>query len=420
MKIVHVNTFDTGGAAVAAKRLHLSLLDSGLDSNMLFAKKTDQTLPNSYQLNTEKKSLLKKIVWRLSRKIGKGKTYWERIEQLLHGRDQGLDMFSMPFTDFDINTQELIITADIIHLHWAPSLVDYNFFSRCNKPIVWTLHDMNAFTGGCHYSAGCEKYTTDCSICSQLKGTNNLDLAKTFLAYKASHLSDPNLSIVTLSDWMTQKAKKSAILGHLSIRKIYNSLNTEIFKPVNQSAAKSVFGLPSDKKIVLFVSERVENYRKGFDLLTNALEHIEVNNVLFCAVGAEPEAVFSHNNVRFLGRMNDEYSLAMLYNSADVLLIPSREDNLPNVMLEALCCGTPVISFANGGMQEIIKNGVNGLLVEKRQPFLLSEAIKTFFDTQNNYNRQEISALAHQTFSKLTQVEKFTNLYAELLNNSNK
>lgn len=418
MKILHINTFDTGGAAIAAIRLHKSLLDEGFDSNMLFTKKTRSDIPNSYEFTKPQPSLAQNISYRIKRKLGGGLNYWEQSNELLQGRVTGFDMFSLPFSDFSIETQDIYNEADIINLHWTPSLLDYNFFTNNKKPIVWTLHDMASFTGGCHYSGDCEGFKVDCLNCPQLKGTENIDLANEYLNYKQECLVNKNIQIVTLSDWMTDKVKDSKLFGNYKVKKIYNSLNRKIFKPYSTATARSLFSLPEDKPIILFVSESIENERKGFDLLTSCIDSFSDSNVLFCAVGTSKQEEFIPNpNMRQIGKVNDEYTLAMLYNAADVVVIPSREDNLPNVMLEALSCGTPVISFSNGGMKEIIINEQNGLLVNISNESNLKTAIHNFLKNKKTFSKQDISNFAHKTFNKSIQVKAYTELYKELLDN---
>jgi glycosyltransferase involved in cell wall biosynthesis len=418
MKILHINAFDTGGAAIAAIRLHKSLLHEGYDSNMLFSKITRSDVPNSFEFTKPEPSLSKNISYKIKRKLGGELNYWEKSNKLLQGRITGFDMFSLPFSDFRIEEQHIYKEADVINLHWTASLLDYKFFENNHKPLVWTLHDMAPFTGGCHYSRGCEVFMTNCTNCPQLIGTGNIDLANENLNYKQESLINKNIQVVTLSDWMTERVAQSKLFGQFNIKKILNSLDSKIFKPYPVAIARSLFSLPEDTPIILFVSESIENKRKGFDLLTACIDSFSDSNVLFCAVGASKQDGATQNKkVRHIGKVVDEYTLAMLYNAADVVVIPSREDNLPNVMLEALSCGTPVISFSNGGMKEIIVNEQNGVLVNTINESSLKNAIHDFLKNKQTFNKQYISDSAHKTFKNSIQVKAYTNLYKELLNN---
>lgn len=414
MKILHLNTFDTGGAAIAAKRLHTALLKNGVNSQMLFSVITDSSVPNSFELKASKKTGVPSLVYRISRKMGGARTYWETCNSILEGRATHNDLFSLPYSDFDFTQTEVFRKADIIHLHWVPSILDHSFFSKFQKPIVWTLHDMNAFTGGCHYSAGCLKYRTDCGTCPQLEGTKNQELAKTFLQYKYRHLKPESLHLVTLSDWMDTKVKESSLMGLCKSTKIYNSLDIKLFKPLDKIYARKVLNIDKDAKVVLFVSERVENYRKGFDLLMEAIQSVK-EDFLFCSIGDSGKIDTALENVKHLGKLTDAYALVLAYNAADVLVVPSREDNLPNVMLEALCCGTPVIAFQNGGMQEIIRNDFNGLLVGSQDAKDLANAIVSFFQKIGSFQAASISEKAWELFAPEKQAKAHIELYTTLL-----
>ena len=413
-KVLHLNTFDNGGAAIAAKRLHMALLKNGVDSSMLFSGETDASIPKSYGLQPTKQTGFNSLANRISRKMGGARTYWETSTAILGGRAQHHDLFSLPYADIDVTQSDLFKKADILHLHWVPSLLDYQFFSTCNKLVVWTLHDMNPFTGGCHYSAGCNHYQDVCAVCPQLQGTKNTDMAQSFMAYKKQQLKTKSLYLVTLCEWMDSKVKQSSLMGAFMTTKIYNSLDVALFKPVDQLYAREVLNIPKDAKVVLFVSERVENYRKGFDLLTEAIQDFG-QDMLFCSIGIPGKTNEASSNIKHLGKLTNAYALVLAYNAADVLVIPSREDNLPNVMLEALCCGTPVIAFNNGGMQEIVQNGVNGILVAEQDSQKLAEAIETFFQSISNFNKTAISAHAGQLFAPNKQAEAHIQLYTRLL-----
>lgn len=411
--VLHISTFDTGGAAIAAKRLHLALLEQNIDSRMLFAKKTDMSVENSFEIKSEKKSGLRSLGYRLSRKMGGGRNYWEKSKSFLKGRATHHDLFSLPYSDFDFTKTDLFNKAHIIHLHWVPSLLDYDFFSKIQKPVVWTLHDMNAFTGGCHYSAGCIKYRTDCGTCPQLNGTKNRELAKSFLQYKNQKLKPELLHVVTPSDWMRHKVNESSLMGACEATKIFYSLDIDIFKPLDKSYAREVLNIPKDAKVVLFVSERLKNHRKGFDLLIDAIKSTN-ENILYCSIGDLGNIDKPLENFKHLGKLTDLYSLVLAYNSADVLVIPSREDNLPNVMLEALCCGTPVIAFENGGMQEIINHDFNGILVSEQSSKSLACAIETFFKKSTFFKKTSISDKARDLFAPEKQAEAYMQLYSKL------
>jgi len=414
VKVLHLNTFDTGGAAIAAKRSHLALLEQGVESKMLFVKKASNAIEETFELEAQTFTLWDRLKIKLKVLLKQPIGYWQSSEYHLKGQDSNMGLFSLPYSDFNLTLNEHIKWADVINLHWVPSMWDYNLFQKLNKPIVWTLHDMNPFTGGCHYSRDCRRFTEDCKNCPQLDGTRNPNFASKLLEYKRKYMKLNNISYVTLCDWMITRLKDSSVFKDEKVFKIYNSLDTKIFKPINQTKARTALSVPLDRKIVLFVSERTDNYRKGGYMLSRIIHILKEENIYFYAIGASEMPNLDENLVQ-LGVIQDEKTMATVYNIADVLILPSIEDNLPNVMLEALCCGLPLVSFSNGGMNEIIKPGENGLLVEEQTPEAIISAVKEYFLHSSKYNKANISENAHSLFNASIQAKAYIEVYKELL-----
>ena len=223
-----------------------------------------------------------------------------------------------------------------------------------------------------------------------------------------------NISYVTLCDWMITRLEDSSVFKDEKVYKIYNSLNTDIFKPFNKRKVRKSLGVPLDRKIILFVSERTDNYRKGGYMLLQIIRKLKEKSYYFYAIGASEVPNLDDNLVQ-LWVIQDEKTMATVYNIADVLIVPSTEDNLPNVMLEALCCGLPVVSFSNGGMNEIIKPGENGLLVEEQTPEAMISAVKEYFLNSGNYDKSNISENAQSLFNASNQAKAYIEVYQELL-----
>ena len=414
MKVLHLNTFDTGGAAIAAKRSHLALLEQGVESKMLFVKKASNAIEETFELEARTFTLWDRLKIKLKVLLKQPIGYWQQLNHHLKGQDSNMDLFSLPYSDFDLNLNEHIKWADVINLHWVPSMWDYNLFHKLNKPIVWTLHDMNPFSGGCHYSGNCIGFTEDCKNCPQLDGTRNPNLASMFLRYKREFTGLNSISYVALCNWMIVRLKSSSAFKNQKIYKIYNSLDTSIFKSIDQKTARKDLGVPLDRKIVLFVSERTDNYRKGGYMLSRIIHILKEENIYFYAIGASEMTNLDENLVQ-LGVIQDEKTMATVYNIADVLIVPSTEDNLPNVMLEALCCGLPVVSFSNGGMNEIIKPGENGLLVEEQTPEAMISAVQEYFLHSSKYVKANISENSQSLFNASKQAKAYVEVYQELL-----
>jgi glycosyltransferase involved in cell wall biosynthesis len=403
MKIVHVSANTKGGAAIAALRLHQGLLDLGVDSSFLAlgsslnGKKkmygVDQKTPSRFEnfLNN-RLGVDTRVEHRNLRKINRGGK-WEA--------------FSFPESSIDISGHPLIRSADIIHLHWVVGIIDYrSFFKTVDKPIVWTLHDMNPFQGAFHYQ-GDVKFNYD-NYFGKLD--ENIRKQK---EYYISFCKD--LHVVAPSTWMMNHSLSSAALGGFPQYLIPNGLDTSYYNLNDLKVARSIFRLPSGKRIILFVSDNIENRRKGFDLLVDAISTIELPpDVSFCSVGYQSNTNMIPN-VFHLGKIEDERLMPLLYSAVDAVVIPSREDNLPNVMLEALASGVPVIGFTVGGIAETIQDGVTGILAKKIDSKSLTEAIQKFLNQPKGFSREKIRAIAQEKFSLDRQANAYLSLYREVL-----
>jgi glycosyltransferase involved in cell wall biosynthesis len=381
IKILHISTYDHGGAAIAAIRLHKALLEQDISSSILFLNKTKESLPNSFgyiNILTRNQRFIWRQTYRIKNKLLNKFSRKYINKKKLRNKFNGFELFSFNPTDFDIAKQPVCQEADVIHLHWVAGFLDYSFFQKNTKPVIWTLHDMNPFTGGCHYSSGCEKYKTECKDCPQLQGTINSDNAFFDQEYKKSFLVGQAPVITAPSQWLWRSSTQSRLFGTFQNIYIPYSLDISVFKPQNKSFCRSVLNLPQEKKILLYVSVDIENKRKGFDLLLEALSGLDMTNVHICAVGVRDIKINYRTDIMFLGSISDERLMALVYSAADVFILPSREDNLPNVLLESVACGTPVISFPVGGMLDIIKTGLNGILAYDLTSASLAGVINEF------------------------------------------
>jgi glycosyltransferase involved in cell wall biosynthesis len=419
MKILHLNTFDHGGAAIAAIRLHKALLSQGIQSSMLFINLTNHNIPSAHSFVYpvhRRPSLIKRQFIRLVNKIRPRLTLQEYNNLKLKNRVDGYEMFSFNPVDLDVTTQRLWMDADIIHLHYIAGFVDYRIFEKTDKPIIWTLHDMNPFTGGCHYSSGCEKYKSECIVCPQLEGTINTNNALEDQNYKMKYLSNISPIITAPSIWLKNCSSESRLFKHFQNIHIPYSLDLSVFKLHNKVFCRQVLNLPENKRVLLFVSYQLDNYRKGFDLLINALSRITHSDVHLCVIGSSYKELESQENVSFLGRIYDDRTMALAYSAADAFVMPSREDNLPNVMLESLACGTPLIAFPIGGVVDVVKTGFNGLLAKNLTSESLYAAINEFLESKNNFDPEIISQNIRDTYSPQIQALRYLTLYSKMLN----
>ncbi len=367
MKILHVNTIDTGGASKAAVRLHLLLLDQGIDSKILFLKRTgSEKIREAYYFEDLYPSR------RIFRWLDRLNTFYNR-RYTFHHPDI---YFNGPDSLFNLSKHPLFQWADIVHLHWVVKFLDWGkTFRNKSKRFVWTLHDMNPFTGGEHYQTGYNKEFPAVS-------TRNI-------SGKKKAVSNNNITIISPSEWLGQLAQESTVFNSFHVNVIRNPIDIKTFNTGDKYLLKVKHGLPPEKKIILFVAENPDDRRKGYTLLLDAMEHLDLkDNIHLAVIGKKtklPETVRS----TFFGTIREEAVLAELYNASDLFVIPSLEDNLPNTVSEALLCGTPVAGFNIGGIPDLVKNGETGYLSEDLQHLgnAISKALSADFGQQNIRNK---------------------------------
>lgn len=424
MKVLLVNTYDRGGAANSCKRLHLGLLSKKVDSKILLRLKENQLI-NTYQFLIEN-SLIKptyklraiKKINRILSKIGLNKIPDKRDEQrkFLNERPSGLEMFSFPNSGIDITKSELYKEADLINLHWVANFLDFeSFFKKNKKPLVWTLHDMNAFSGGEHYE---EKYLGIDNSGYPLKrdiSKKELLVSNANIAIKRKVISRvKNLTIVTPSKWLMEEAKKSEVFRGRDIHHIPYGIDQKVFAPKDKITSRNELKIPKEKKVVLFVADFLKNNRKGLKFLTLAFEQLDRKDVVVCAVGNHP-GKFVNPNFMNLGSIKEEKELSVVFSAADVFVIPSLMDNLPNTVLEALMCGTPVIGFPVGGIPEMIDEGVNGMVTKEISVTSLSDTINIFLNSMEKFDRGTIRENAIQKYALQIQANNYISLFREIL-----
>ncbi len=417
MNILHINTSDDGGAAQAAKRLHLGLLRKNVNSEFLCLIENKEKFEGRKVFSDEKRSAVDRILYKLKLK----KTSRERRKVILEGRSAKFDIFTLPESDYDIMSSEAYKNADIIHLHWVAMFLDYaSFFRKNRKPIVWTFHDLNAFTGGCHYTSHCTKFELDCNTCHQLVGTKNQNYSNQVLVKKIEAIKKiTNLNIVSPSKWLSELSERSSVMKNQKHCVIQNGLDSSVFTIKNKEEARELLGLPQDKKIILFVSQFLTSERKGFQYLVDAIKLIEDTGIFLCSVGAKVEAIEGVKDHINLGSIKEEEKMSWVYSAADVFVIPSLEDNLPNTIVESLMCGTPVVGFTIGGIKEMIVNGVNGYLCEEISGESLMEGILKTLNKKSKFEREEVRAHASKKYDINIMSQRYLELYKDILKKNN-
>ena len=305
-------------------------------------------------------------------------------------------LFSAEIAGYRLVDAGLLETVDIVNIHWVPGfLAPHNLaeITRTGKPVVVTLHDMATFTGGCHYAAGCDGYLGACNPCLQV-APDVLALAAWVQDEKRRVLRAPNLVAVSPRSWLAGRAEASGAFGAGKVRVIPNGLDTEVFRPTPKPVAKSGLGIPTDTKTLLFGAENGRERRKGHDLLLDAVHRLQADarlgallatgRVRVIAFGEAGEQLSTMGlPVQNLGVIRHDAHLALVYSAADLLVLPSREDNLPNILIESMACGTPAVAFATGGIPEVIDNDDSGLLIPPLDTAAMASAIAYLLSDAN-------------------------------------
>lgn len=365
----------TGGAAVAARRLMDALNNNGVKARMLVRDKETDCITVSGLPDT----------WRRQWSF-----LWERMVIYVHTHFSRAHLFEIDIanTGTDITGTREFREADIIHLHWINqgmlSLKDIRRILDSGKPVVWTMHDMWPATAICHLTLGCPAFRSRCRHCRLLPGGGgDNDLAARTWRRKQRMLLDRSVSFVACSRWLEGEAKKSALLAGQSITAIPNPIDTNVFCPSDRDEARRKAGLPKDKRVILFVSQRVTNANKGMDYLVEACaklaaEHPDMrDDTVVALLGGHAEEVADRLPFAAfpLGYVSDEHRIVSVYNAVDVFVLPSLSENLPNTIMEAMACGVPCVGFKVGGIPEMIDHRRNGYVAAYRDADDLARGI---------------------------------------------
>lgn len=423
MKILLINTDDSmGGAAIACLRL-LSVLEEekDIEAKLLVQEKKRSRADVEAVAKSwfgKKKALARFAIERL---------YFRLFEQSKKVRFA----FSPANTGIDISQHPLVQQADILHLHW----VNFGFLSieslkklfSLGKPIVWTLHDMWAFTGGCHHSGNCENYQAHCGNClPYLRNPSPNDLSARVWQQKNQIFGKfaklPPIQIIGCSQWLANRARKSSLFKHLPIGAIPNPLDITIFKPSAQAEARVKLNLPLDKKLILFAAAKVTVIWKGFSYFQEALQLLkeQISNpqdIELVILGESDEDLNKALPFRThtLGRISDVDQVALIYSAADVFTISSIQENLPNTIMEAMACGTPAVGFEVGGIPEMIAHQQTGYLAAYKSAEDFATGIKwVLFEANaevlaNNARRKVLDNYSQQVVK-----EKYLEVYKAL------
>ncbi|NJL14753.1 MAG: glycosyltransferase [Microscillaceae bacterium] len=373
----------SGGAAIACYRLFLALQSQPELEVRLLVQHQQRPHP---QVNTLATSFWQK-------QLAQVRFATERLDFWRLARNKEVRFaFSTASTGAAIHTHPWVQEADVLHLHWINfgflSLSSIQKLAALGKPLVWTLQDMWAFTGGCHYTGACRGFERQCGHCPFLKNPHSGDLSHRVWKRKKTLFEAGKWVITPTSQWLASEAGRSSLLSSCRIEAIPAPIDTQMFCPDLSATARQILGLPSESFLLLFGAAKINDPRKGIAYLREALNYLRAQKESLPALEL---LVFGQDKaqsladwpfpVHYLGQLAPA-SVIKAYQAANAFVMPSLEDNLPNTILESLSCGTPVIAFSTGGIPEMIHHQVNGYLAQPQNAVDLARGIQWLYHFQ--------------------------------------
>ena len=375
LNIAIMCTNPAGGAGIAAMRLQNGLDKIGFSAAM-FSSAKGKFDPFFELKPTNRDPEFNPEDWTISKRCNL--------------RYPGGTIFSSELSSLSRSEIRSAAAYDIINLHWVShflSPTSINWLLESGKPVVWTLHDMLPFTGGCHYTSGCDRYKTTCENCPQVINNYNDHPGK--VLQTKSRLWQDRITIISPSVWLASEARKSRIFRNSRIEIVPNGIDTVEYQPWGKTRARKILGLPQDKKIILFACHSHAERRKGFQealmmLISLSRRRQDLHLITIGRSSDETSEIFVPNTV--FGFVNSSKDLSLIYSACDVTVIPSLEDNLPNTILESLACGTPIAGFRTGGIEDLVTDGFTGYLCPIKDILALSNAVEKCIDSDFGEN----------------------------------
>lgn len=418
MKVQILSSYENkGGAARAANRLHNALIENDIASYMRVKRKST----DSYLVTGPVRPHDKLIADFLSIIEALPARFQKTQNQILHSAAWVSSVKASEINKFN---------ADVVNLHWiCDGLISIANIGRINRPLVWTLHDSWTFCGMEHHPNNDQDTRFEEGYNSSNKPSylGGLDLDRWTWKRKRKHFSG-QMHLVAPSNWLAEKASKSAIAGNWPVSVIPNPLDIEVFRPLSRSFARSLLKLPQNKKIILIGAfGSVLNKNKGFDLFQESLkylnqdESIDKRDLMIVVFGqSKPKnPIDLPLPVHFMGHLNDDYSLSLLYNAANLVIVPSRMENLPQTATEAQSCGIPVVAFDVCGIPDAVEHQGTGYLAQAYNTSDLANGIRWILEDEHRYQALSENARkkAEQYWAPSTVVDQYLNVYNQAIEN---
>ena len=399
IKVLHiVGGKFTNGAVKGAKILHEALLENNIESKFvndtpLNTKRIDK---NIFFVNYTYLNILFNKICVLTEKVLK--------TLFLHSPRE---TFTLSFFGRDITKLEEYKTADIIHIHWLnQGFIKLSSISKIKKPVVWTLRDMWAFTGGSHYTMDFEKYEKS-KLSTIIKNFKKKSYKKSFY-------------FIAISDWLKNKALQSDVLREFNVDRIYNNIDLKKFNNINKKQGKDFLNINTDKKIILYGANNPQSKRKGWDIFVESLKKLDKSKYYLLIFGN----FWSHKTLdkigfeyKSLGFIDDTKILNSVYSCADLFVASSIQDGWPKTFAEAMYCKTPVICFSNTSIAEIVNHKINGYVVQNFDSNQLKDGIEWLSRAidNNNLNVESVKNRIEE-FGSDKIAKKYIKLYEKILN----
>jgi glycosyltransferase involved in cell wall biosynthesis len=419
MNILCIATSETGGAGVAMRRLADGLRSAGATADILSLQRADAR-NTDFGEPPPTDQAGKRLHRRIHRSLRKSRTSLTNT------------IFTLDWPAWDVASHPAVVAADVINLHWVTGFLNPAMIRRLvdtGKPVVWTLHDQRAFTGGCHYTAGCEAFAADCAGCPQLTKPVR-HIAAQLLQEARAQLHEARLTFVTPSRWLGEELRRSSLF-HASSHQhhvIPYGIDVVHFAPRHHKAElRARFSLPADGLGIAFGSVSLDESRKGFAPARGALESLaaRLRNaghpgpqpfVVTFGQGAPPVAGIPCHH---LGPQNEAGVISIL-NAADVFLTMTREDNLPLTVMEAIACGVPVLATRVGGVPEMIDHGHEGWLVDRDDSNAAADILVDLVNKPGQLQPYALAARrrAQDRFAETFQAQRYLALFEDLLSGS--
>lgn len=425
LRVDHFNSFLTGGAATAVVRMIGALKEMSSLQLRLFCMQGAQVPPEAASIVHVRNPHHATDGFEKLKKSIQARLHYARIGRSLRRVPSEWDPFTPAHHFYRTPLRWFGEISDVIHLHWIADWIDYpSFFATIpdDLPVVWTLHDQNPFTGGCHYAAECTKYSLACGACPQLNSKHLHDLSARTFQIKRKALLYKNLHVVANSIWQEEQAKRSDIFSSArSFRTIHLGVDTGEFRPLDRQESRGIFQIDLDAYVVAFGATSISNRRKGLKELQESLRllgnwGVEVHCLVF-GPASNDRIKKELPNMSFVGSVNNAQLLARVYSAADVFVIPSLQEAFGQTALEAMACGVPVVGFDTGGIPDMVEDYSTGRLAPVGDINALAERLQWMAEHPDERKAMGVRArqVASEKFSLKKQAEAYYTLYEHLV-----